>query len=190
MTMKRLGWRMRFGRGISLAMAAGILFAGPVAVLAQAVTSSAPAPPVATEGKALTFDVVSVREDKSEPAPQNPVQNGPTPDGYCLKGLPLMAVIQRAYIPSEGGLTFRPNQITGLPAAFDSICYDIDAKVSEADLPKWKDPTLQPAMLRTMLQGMLADRFNLALHRETKEVPIYEPPTWEPRSSCIGLRQA
>ncbi len=72
------------------------------------------------DGKPLTFDVVSIREDKSEPAPQNPVQNGPTPDGYRLKGLPLMAVIQRAYIPSEGGLTFRPYQITGLPAAFDS----------------------------------------------------------------------
>jgi uncharacterized protein (TIGR03435 family) len=155
-------------------MAAGILFAGPVAVLAQAVPSSAAAPPVGTEGKALTFDVVSVREDKSEPTPQNPVQNGPTADGYRLKGLPLIAVIQRAYIPSEGGLTFRPNQITGLPAAFNSIRYDIDAKVSEADLPKWKDPTLQPAMLRAMLQGMLADRFKLAVHRETKEVPIYE----------------
>jgi len=172
--MKRLGWRTRLGRGISLAMAAGILFAAPVALLAQAVTSSAAAPPVATEGKPLTFDVVSVREDKSEPTPQNPVQNGPTADGYRLKGLPLMAVIQRAYIPSEGGLTFRPYQITGLPAAFNSIRYNIDAKVSEADLPKWKDPTFQPAMLRAMLQGMLADRIKLAVHRETKEVPIYE----------------
>jgi len=179
MTVKHLGWRTRFGRGISLAMAAGILFAGPVAVFAQAVTSSAAAPPVGTEGKALTFDVVSVREDKSEPTPQNPVQNGPTADGYRLKGLPLIAVIQRAYIPSEGGLTFRPNQITGLPAwAFNptgsSIRYDIAAKVSEADLPKWKDPTSQPAMLRDMLQEMLADRFKIAVHRETKEVSIYE----------------
>jgi bla regulator protein blaR1 len=174
MTMKRLGWRTRFGRGISLAMAAGILFAGPVAVLAQAVTSSAAAPPVGADGKPLTFDVVSVREDKSEPTQQNPMQNSPTADGYRLKGLPLMAVIQRAYIPSEGALTFRPYQITGLPAAFYSIRYDIDAKVSEADLPKWNDPTLQPAMLRAMLQGMLADRFKVAVHRETKEAPIYE----------------
>jgi uncharacterized protein (TIGR03435 family) len=165
---------MRFGRGISLAMAAGILFAGSVAVIAQAVASSAAAPPVGTEGNALTFDVVSIREDKSEPTQQNPVQNGPTADGYRLKGLPLMAVIQRAYIPSEGGLTFRPYQITGLPATFNSIRYDIDAKVSEVDLPKWKDPTLQPAMLRAMLQGMLGDRFKLAVHREIKEVPIYE----------------
>jgi|HubBroStandDraft_2_1064218.scaffolds.fasta_scaffold470667_1 hypothetical protein len=101
---------MRFGRGISLAMAAGILFSGPVALVAQAVTSVAGAPPVGADGKPLTFDVVSIREDKSEPAPQNPVQNGPTPDGYRLKGLPLMADIQRAYIPSEGGLTFRPTR--------------------------------------------------------------------------------
>ena len=75
MTMKRLGWKTRFGRSISLAMAA-ILFAGLV-ILAQAVTSSAAAPLVSTEGKALTFDVVSVREDNSESTPQNPVQNRP-----------------------------------------------------------------------------------------------------------------
>jgi bla regulator protein blaR1 len=174
MTMKHSGWRTRLGRGIPLALTAGILFAGPVIVLAQAVTSSAAAPPVGTEGKPLTFDVVSVREDQSEPTPQKPVKNGPTADGYRLKGLPLIAVIQRAYIPLEGGLTFRPYQITGLPAAFDSIRYDIYAKISEADLPKWKDPTLQPAMLRAMLQGMLADRFKLAVHRETRDVPIYE----------------
>jgi uncharacterized protein (TIGR03435 family) len=174
MTMKRLDWRTRFGPSISLFMAAGILFSGPVALLAQDVTS-APAAPLGAAGKPLTFDVVSVRELESEPTPQSPVQNSPTADGYRLKGLPLMAVIQRAYIPSEGGLTFRPNQITGLPAwASYSIRYDIDAKVSEADLPKWNDPALQPAMLRAMLQAMLADRFNLVVHRETKEVPIYE----------------
>jgi uncharacterized protein (TIGR03435 family) len=88
--------------------------------------------------------------------------------------LPLLAVIQRAFIPSEGGLTFRPNQITGLPADFNSIRYDIDARISEADLPNWKNPTLQPAMLRAMLQGMLADRFRLTAHRATQEIPIYE----------------
>jgi uncharacterized protein (TIGR03435 family) len=174
MTLKRLGWRTRFGRGISLAMAAGILFSGPVALLAQAVTSAAGAPPVGTDDKSLTFDVVSIHEDKSTLTPQNPVQNAPTPDGYRLKGLPLIAVIQVAYIPTQGAFHFGPNEITGVPAWLYSIRYDIDAKVSEADLPKWKNPTLQPAMLRTMLQAMLADRFKLAVHRETNVVPIYE----------------
>jgi hypothetical protein len=169
MTRNILAWRTGFLRGISLAMAAGVLFAGPVAILAQAVTSAEAAPPVGADGKPLTFDVVSIREDNSEDAPQNTVQNGPTPDGYHLKDGPLLAVIQTACLPSEGGLTFRPDRITGLPAwACNLIHYDIDARVSEADMPRWKDPALQPAMLRAMLQAMLADRFKLAIRRENK----------------------
>jgi hypothetical protein len=96
-------------------MAAGILFSGPVALIAQAVTSAAAAPPVGADGKPLTFDVVSIREDKSEPAPQNHVQNDPTPDGYRLKDLPLIAVIQVAFIPSQGAFHFGPSQVTGVP---------------------------------------------------------------------------
>jgi hypothetical protein len=142
MKMKRLGWSTRFGRGISWSMAAGILFSGPVALLAQANTSAAGAACRARR-QAPHFDVVSIREDKSDPAPQNPVQNGPTPDGYRLKRLPLIAIIQTAYIPSQGAFHFGPNEITGVPAWLYAIHYDFGAKVSEADLPKWKEPTLQ-----------------------------------------------
>lgn len=144
---------------------------------AQAVTSVAPAPLVGTDGKPLTFDVVSIREDKSEPGPQNPTYNGPTPDGYRLKGLAIFAVIQIAFLPSEGGLSYRPDRITGVPpwAFYTSpVHYAIDAKVSDSDLPRWKDPAQQSAMLRAMLQAMLADRFKLAVHRETKEIPVYQ----------------
>ena len=35
-------------------------------------------------------------------------------------------------------------------------------------------PAANPSLVRTMLQGLLAERFALALHRETKERPIYE----------------
>jgi hypothetical protein len=172
MTMKCLGWRASFHRGISLVMTAGILsvvvlFANPVAVLAQAVPS-AEAVPVGADGKPLAFDVVSIREDNPAVTPQNPPQNGPTPDGYRLRRLPLFAVIQLAFLPSDGSLSFRPDRIIGVPAwafYYNSINYDIDAKVSEADLPRWKDPALQPAMLRAMLQAMLADRFKLAIHQ-------------------------
>ena len=175
MTMNVSAWRRGFIRGNSLAMIAGVLFAGPVALLAQAVTSAETARPMDAGGKPLAFDVVSIREDNAVPSPESPAQNGPTPDGYRLKDAPLLAVIQTAYLPSEGGLTFRPNRIMGLPGwAFNLIRYDIDARVSEADLPKWEDPALQPAMLRAMLQAMLADRFKLAIHREAKVIPIYE----------------
>ncbi len=110
--MKRLCWRTRFGRGILLAIAAGILFSGPVALLAQDVTS-APAAPVGADGKRLTFDVVSVREVESEPTPQSPVQNSPIADGYRLKGLPLIAVIQIR--PVRGGPHLSPQPDHALP---------------------------------------------------------------------------
>jgi uncharacterized protein (TIGR03435 family) len=166
--------KTNFARCTLLIACAIILFATPI-VLTQSIPS--PAPLLGADGKPLTFTVVSIREDKSEPGPQNPVQAGPTSDGYRLQNAPLFAAIQTAYVPTLGSLSFRPNQITGVPpwASYSSSTrYDINAKVSEADLPKWQDPAQQPAMLRAMLQAMLADRFHLTIHRENREVPIYE----------------
>ena len=162
------------GRHIALIVAAGMLFAGPMVILAQAKSSAAAEPVVSADGKPLTFEVISVREEKSFPDLPSPVQIESTPDGYRMRGVPLMAVIQIAYIPSQGAYHFGPNQIVGLPKSLDSIRCDIEAKVSEEDLPKWNDPALQPAMLRAMLQTMLADRFKLAVRHETKAVPVYE----------------
>lgn len=124
--------------------------------------------------KPLTFEVVSIHEDKSG-AGFDDVTMGATPDGFRARNVPLLSLIQGAYRPSEGSLSFRLKQIIGLPNwAIFQIRYDVDARVSEADLPAWKDPALQPEMLRSMLQAMLADRFNLAAHRETKVVPVYD----------------
>jgi uncharacterized protein (TIGR03435 family) len=148
-------------------IASALLLAIPQPVLAQA----APAPLLGADGKPLTFAVVSIREDKSEPTRENPPHMGPTPDGYHLYGPPLSMVIRAAFTPSQGAAPLGP---TGVPAWLNSTHYVIDAKVSEADMPRWKDPAQQPAMLRTMLQAMLADRFKLTIHSEYKEVSIYE----------------
>lgn len=124
--------------------------------------------------KPLTFEIVSIHEDKSG-AGFDDVTTGVTPDGFRARNVPLLSLIQGAYRPSEGSMSFRLKQIVGLPswAAFQTR-YDVDARVSEADMPAWKDPVLQPEMLRTMMQAMLADRFKLAVHRETKVVPVYD----------------
>jgi uncharacterized protein (TIGR03435 family) len=133
----------------------------------------AAAPGADIDRKALAFEVVSIHEDKAGSSMQN-LQNGPTPDGYRLRNGPLLMVIQTAYVPSEGTLAFRPNQIKGLPGwASSSVLYNIDAKVFEADLPSWQNRALQPEMLRSMLQAMLADRFKLVARREMRVVPIY-----------------
>jgi uncharacterized protein (TIGR03435 family) len=58
----------------------------------------------------------------------------------------------------------QPYQISGGPAWFDSARYDISAKPENS--PKQGDVPI-------MLQALLADRFQLKFHRETKEFPIY-----------------
>jgi uncharacterized protein (TIGR03435 family) len=58
----------------------------------------------------------------------------------------------------------QPHQISGGPAWIDSIHYDVVAK---------PEGTPQQAELPLMIQSLLEDRFQLAIRRETKELPIY-----------------
>jgi len=58
-----------------------------------------------------------------------------------------------------------PDQISGGPSWVESDGFDVDAKAS--------NPKATPAQLRQMVQAMLADRFQLQVHRATRELPIY-----------------
>jgi uncharacterized protein (TIGR03435 family) len=62
----------------------------------------------------------------------------------------------------------RDFQIVGGPGWIGSDRFDIDAKGPEG-LPD----RVPPEILRPMLQTMLADRFQLKYHTETKELPVY-----------------
>jgi uncharacterized protein (TIGR03435 family) len=55
-------------------------------------------------------------------------------------------------------------QISGAPNWLDSERFDIVAKVPEAATKE---------QVRVMLQNLLAERFKLTVHRETKELPVY-----------------
>ena len=66
----------------------------------------------------------------------------------------------------------RSNQITGGPAGVDSTMYSIEAK-GESGSPVPPGPA-GGARIRLMLQSLLADRFHLAIHRETREESIYQ----------------
>ena len=57
-------------------------------------------------------------------------------------------------------------QISTAPGWADSLVYDVAAK-SEGDAT----PTQE--QVRPMLQALLADRFQLKLHHDTKELPVY-----------------
>jgi len=122
-------------------------------------------------GKALAFEVISIRENKSTGARP---QYGPTPDGWHLTNVPLMIALLTAYIPQTGGVSmYGRDQLQGLPDWMMNEHYDITAKVTETDLAEWQKHTSQATMLPAMLQSMLADRCKLVVHRDTQTVPVY-----------------
>lgn len=138
--------------------------------LGTAIGQSAAAPAAVATAKPLAFEVVSIRLNKTGGAQKF----GPTPDGYRMTNLFIQMPIVTTYVPQVGGSAhYAPEQVAGLPDWVLNDRYDIDAKVSEADLADWKSPAKQPAMLRAMLQAMLEDRLKLVVHRGTKEVPVY-----------------
>jgi uncharacterized protein (TIGR03435 family) len=57
-------------------------------------------------------------------------------------------------------------QITGTPAWADSLVYAIAATTAG-------DTTPTQEQIRPMLQSLLAERFQLKLHHDTKEMPVY-----------------
>ena len=66
-------------------------------------------------------------------------------------------------------------RLIGAPSWSDSESYDIDAKMeaSVADALKKLPPPERQLARQRMLQALLADRFKLVLHTETKEFPVY-----------------
>ena len=102
------------------------------------------------------FEVASVK-------PQAPgdtrVSIQPSPGGFIANGVPLKLLIEIAY-------RVKDYQISGGPDWIESDHYDVSAKAPAGFIPTGQQ--MQP-----MLQALLADRFRLKLHRETRELPAF-----------------
>jgi uncharacterized protein (TIGR03435 family) len=120
------------------------------------VAQSTPAP-----AKPLAFDVVSIRPSQSNLG----FSWVTTPDAYRVTGQTLWSTLMIAYFP-QGMAYWSKDRLSGAPSWINGP-YDIDAKVSEADLAEWQKQGLtldKKPMLRQMLQTMLADRCHLVAH--------------------------
>jgi uncharacterized protein (TIGR03435 family) len=92
----------------------------------------------------------------------------PEPGGRLTAvNAPLMLLIQFAYAvhDSAHSLPLLASQVVGGPAWINSPGYDIEAKPESYTDRKH---------MWLMLQTLLADRFHLRLHRETRELPVYD----------------
>jgi uncharacterized protein (TIGR03435 family) len=117
--------------------------------------------------KPIAFDVTTVK-------PANPSVRSSNlnmePDGIRSSNLPVMFLLQFAY-NLNGGST---DQIIGAPAWISSVPFDIDAKMDEGTAAKVDKLPADERMatLRLMMQTLLAERFDLRLHHETRNIPV------------------
>ena len=133
--------------------------------LTQGQSSIAP-PLLEVTGNTPEFEVASVRQNKSNGAASINVDptfsDGPVPAGglYVAQNIKLIQYIAFAY-------TLTLSQLRSVESAVPWTTeerFDIDARAE-------RNPT--KAQYRLMMQALLADRFQLNIHYETRQTPIY-----------------
>ena len=108
------------------------------------------------DAPALTFEVASIKPSKNT-TNGNFFEIPPGGQRFSATNATLKLLILTAYDVSSG-------RSSGGPGWMGSEGYDVEAK---AERPVNRE------QLRLMLQSLLADRFSLKLHKETKELPVY-----------------
>ena len=90
--------------------------------------------------------------------------------GVTFRSVAIASIVHQAFSP-QPTLSMDDDLIIGLPGWTQSERYDIQAKVDNDDVAKWK--ALPLPQKRLALQPLLVTRFNLQFHHETRERPTY-----------------
>lgn len=116
--------------------------------LARTIGAQAPGP---------RFEVVSV---KPHAGPGTSMSMRQQPDGgFTMINMQVRTLITQAYGPIA--------DIIGLPGWATGTSYDVNAKAALGRPPTQDDR-------RAMMRALLAERFNLSVHMETREQPAYD----------------
>lgn len=113
----------------------------------------------------LRYQTVSIERSKPEETMMR-FQN--SADRFTAINMTVQKLVGGAY-----GL--EPMQVIGGPDWVGTNRYDIQAKMDEPTLNKLQSLTQEQRILerKRMLQAFLASRFQMALHQETKDLPVY-----------------
>jgi bla regulator protein blaR1 len=155
----RIGVSLTLPKGIVLAAAAVVSLVVPIATSAidAALTAAQlPAVPGASVDPETRFEVVSIKPSDPFAVPRMSL----SPGRYNVAGVSVLGIISDAFrVP--------PNRITGLPDWGSKERYTVVAKAPEGT------PSTDANALFIMLANLLKDRFRLAAHTETREMPVY-----------------
>ena len=141
-------------RKILVTGAAIVAIAGPVAV-GMLTAPRLRAQSASPDALGPAFTLVSVRTNTSGDRMAYPATTGP--GRFAVKNVSVRTVILYAYELPIG-------RLVGAPDWTRSDRFDIEASA---------DGNATGEQLRSMVRRLLADRFNLITHRETRELPIY-----------------
>jgi bla regulator protein blaR1 len=167
---ERVVRKLDFSRKLLLSAAALVAVAAPIVFgLANATQSQAQSQAETAGAGAAAYKSASIKPSNSANGAFQPVAIMFGHDGFTARSATLQAVMQVAY-------GVQPNQISAAPEWVNSEKFDIDVRLGDSPAegaPKAAGD-IGIEQLRLMLQALLADRFKLTLHRETKELPVYE----------------
>jgi uncharacterized protein (TIGR03435 family) len=103
---------------------------------------------------AVRFDVTSVKPNTSG---DDSVAMAPSPGGITITNATLQMMMRLAY-------RIQDFQMIGGPSWLDTARFDVVARAQSS---------MRQQDLSPMMQALLADRFRLAAHDETRELPVY-----------------
>jgi uncharacterized protein (TIGR03435 family) len=113
---------------------------------------------VPTDKKRLAFEVASIRPSDGKRTGFGFPRPMPGGQSYIVINSPLMIMFMSAYRITDSQVMGAPDWMLLKPT------WDVEAKAERPSTPE---------QLQEMFQNLLADRFNLRFHRETKEMAAY-----------------
>jgi uncharacterized protein (TIGR03435 family) len=112
-----------------------------------------------TAGAPAAFDVVSIKPNRSGSLAR---AIGPQPGGFGGLNVTARELIAYAYgVPQNQAAQL----VDGGPDWLGSDRFNVDARVN--------GPRLAPEQFPPLIQRLLADRFHLVAHRETRPIPVF-----------------
>ena len=111
------------------------------------------------------FEVASVKLNKRE---SGMMRLGLWGERFLVSGLTTQGLIRETF-------GIQDDQIIGQPRWLNSETYDIEAKVEQTVADRLNRLSFDERFVeyRRMLETLLADRFKLAFHRESRELPMF-----------------
>jgi uncharacterized protein (TIGR03435 family) len=150
-------------RNASLLSAAAII----AVVVAPAIALASPTRCQSQSTPAVKFEyeVASIKPDKSG---SGHISMTGADDGFSATNFPLQRLVLMGFGVQE-------DRLLGLPNWVASENFDIEVKMESfvADAFNKLSTHDRPLVRQQMIQALLVDRFKLAFHRETRDLPVY-----------------